>query len=188
MRTRLRPACLAGLAVAVLAMCGCVAPEPVAVPTPDASATPLFASDEEALAAATEAYARYVAVSDQILIDGGLKPERLLEVATQAVFEKQSEGYQIAFERGWRSTGGTVVDSVTLQDFASNAVEGTDIVTVYACIDVSKVDVVDASGASVVSDSRPDRSPYEASFDAVNGTSTKLVLSGEKIWTGENFC
>ena len=54
--------------VLALVVAGCAAtPSPTAAPTPSADAAdPIFASDEEALAAAVEAYERYRAVSQQI--------------------------------------------------------------------------------------------------------------------------
>ena len=59
----------AALAVA-LVLVGCVPTTTPASPAPRPSATPVFATEAEALAAATEAYAAYVRVSDQILADG----------------------------------------------------------------------------------------------------------------------
>ena len=51
-----------------LGMGGCVAPTPDPTPSTSAapSASPLFNSDEEALAAATEAYAAYLAASNAV--------------------------------------------------------------------------------------------------------------------------
>ena len=48
----------AALAV-VLLLTGCSLASPEVAPTPTPSATPVFASEEEALAAAEEAYAAY---------------------------------------------------------------------------------------------------------------------------------
>ncbi|HEX3679638.1 MAG TPA: hypothetical protein VHU90_07950, partial [Galbitalea sp.] len=62
-----------GILVAVTAMlvlAGCVQPPPPVIPTSGPSAAPVFASDAAALAAAKKAYLAYLAVSDQILIDG----------------------------------------------------------------------------------------------------------------------
>ena len=174
--------------VTVLLLAGCVPREPVITPEPDPASTPVFASDDEALAAATEAYARYLEVSDQILADGGASPDRLKTVSTLEWFEKQVPGFEDARDRGLRSVGSTTFDTVSLQQYDSKSVDGIGIVRIYLCIDVSAVDVVDASGNSVVSDTRPDRSAVEVSFDtSEEGASIVLVASVDQ-WSGQDFC
>jgi hypothetical protein len=183
---RVRTHLLLIVAVLTLAMISaCTQPPTPVEPTTDPTATPLFATDDEALAAATEAYAKYQKVSDEILIDGGAHPERLLDVATQDFLDVQIIGYQQAEANGLRSTGGSMVDSTSLQFYDPNSVSGEAVVGIYGCADVSRVDVVDASGASVVSPGRPDRSPFEAVFDS---SSEGLKLAKEDPWSGSNFC
>lgn len=186
MRTPFRLPAVTLVLVAALAVSGCTPDKPAPVPSVSQSGTPLFASDEEALAAAEEAYAAYLAVSDRILMDGGANPERLLEVATSSVLEAQLDGFETAAANGWRSTGGTVVGNVSLERYDPNEIEAT--VLVYACIDVSLVDVLDSSGHSVVSEARPNRTPVESTFDASETTASRLLLSGEIPWSGANFC
>ena len=180
-----RSAAVAVVLVAALAATGC-APDPAAPHTPAPTSTPLFASDEEALAAAEEAYAAYLAVADQILADGGKAPERLLKVATQAVLDSQIEGYATAAKNGWVSKGRTVLDSVSLERYDPHQIK--EAISIYGCVDLTAVDVVDATGTSVVSPTRPNRSPFEITLDLVGTPASQLVVSGEKPWTGENFC
>ncbi|WP_411700093.1 hypothetical protein [Conyzicola sp.] len=186
MRTKRRSALVTLVLVAALAATGCAPEGPVADDTPTPTSTPLFASDEEALAAAKEAYAAYLAMTDQIFADGGKDPERLLDVATQQIFDAQVEGYKTAADNGWTGTGQTKLDSVSLQEYDANRV--TAAVRIYGCVDLSEVDVVDATGATVVSPSRPDRSPTEISFDVDGKTNARLIVSGERPWSGDNFC
>jgi len=185
MRTILRPAAAVVVLVAALAATACTpAPQPPRTPAP--SSTPLFASDEEALAAAEEAYAAYLAVSDQIFKDGGRDPHRLLDVATPQVLSAQMGGYAMAASNGWVSKGETKLDTVSLQKYDPDTKEGT--ITIYGCVDLSSVEVIDSAGVSVVSPTRPDRSPFEVAFDRQESSSPQLLVSGEKPWTGENFC
>lgn len=186
MRTSFRLAAVTLVFAAALSASGCTPDPPTPKPPATATDAPLFASDEEALAAAEEAYAAYLAVSDQILMESGSDPERLLKVATKSVFEAQLEGYKMTASKGWTSTGGTTVDSVSLERYEPSAEES--VVIVYACIDVSKVDVFDVTGTSVVSDARPDRTPVESTFDVSRDSDSRLLLSGEVPWSGENFC
>jgi len=178
-------AAIGALAVALTTLSGCGTDTPVEIPTQQPTSTPIFASDEEALAAAQEAYAAYVTTSDSILADGGREPERLKEVATASLYEQELVGYKQIASDGYRGVGSSTFDSVTLQSFQPSSEDGKKVVVIYVCSDVSATDVVDASGNSVISGTRPNRTPFEASFDLVDG---RLIASGNDVWTGENFC
>jgi hypothetical protein len=168
--------------VAALLASGCAPSDPQPTPGPSPSATPLFESDEEALAAAEEAYAAYLRVSDQILMDGGTGSERLLEVATEEVLANEEEGYEKARAAGLRSTGGSTFNRLRLQKFDSHQL------SVYLCKDVSTVDVVDANGVSVVPEDRPAQYPLSVTFLPPFDGSHSLVVSEVADWDGENFC
>jgi hypothetical protein len=180
---------VAALAITVaLAVTGCVATPGGTKPTPSPSATPLFHSDEEALGAAEEAYAAYLRVSDQILMDGGKKPERLLEVATKDVLNQEQLGYEKARTLGHKSTGGSTYDQMRIQDINADPSANHAVVTVYVCDDVSAVDIVDSNGKSVVSPERPDRFPTSVTFDLDATTPPSLIVASVDEWTGADFC
>ncbi|MBB5633881.1 hypothetical protein BKA04_002104 [Cryobacterium mesophilum] len=174
--------------LAILLLAGCVPSEPVISPPPEPHSTPIFASDEDALAAATEAYAKYLAVSDQILSDGGKGEERLLTVATREWAELQNEGFAEAREKGWHSTGTTTFDSLRIEQYDSHAVQGAPIMRAYVCIDVSSVDVLDARGVSVVSTDRPDRSPAEIAYSWFEKPNRGILIAHIDPWGGRDFC
>ena len=71
-------AALAAAGALALVLTGCVgSPAPTPSPTPT-EAAPIFASDEEALAAAVKAYELYTrSVASQVTDDGGVEPERV---------------------------------------------------------------------------------------------------------------
>src|SRR5690554_1538774 len=77
-----RLATLAATAVAVALLTGCATETPAITPAPDPAVTPVFASDEEALAAAVEAYEAYWYALSEILEDAGSGEERIDEFAT----------------------------------------------------------------------------------------------------------
>jgi len=171
--------------VAALAVGGCVDNEPDPTQSPDPSPTPLFESDEEALAAAEEAYGRYQAVSDAILMDGGSDPDRLLEVATDEKLAYEDVGYAEFRAGGLRSTGGSTFDRMTLQ----NRTDGDDpYVSVYVCDDVTAVDILGPDGISVVAASRPDRFARTVELVPASNENDQLIVSSIDEWTGENFC
>ena len=186
MRSEMRRLGAAAAVVAAVLCLGACAPEdPGPKPSPDPTSTPLFASDEEALAAAEEAYGRYQAVSDAILIDGGTNTDRLLEVATSEKLAYEEAGYEDFRANGYRSTGGSTFDRMTLQN-RNDGVES--FVSVYVCDDVTAVDIVGPDGVSVVASNRPDRFPRTVDFIPAEIGRAALIVSVIDEWTGENFC
>lgn len=181
----LRPAVLL---TATLLLAGCMPPEPIVTAPPEPEVTPIFASEEEALAAATEAYAKYLEVADQILADGGNDPERILSVATPEWAAAQYDDYARARAEKLHSTGATTFDSVALQNYDRGAVSGVAIVRIYACIDVSAVDVFDENGKSLVIDTRPNRAPFEVEFEESKPPPKRLLVADEVPWGGQDFC
>jgi len=168
------------LLLPLVVLAGCVGP-PVVTPVPTPTATPVFASDEEALAAAEEAYAAYVAVADSILSEGGAQPDRLSDVATGEFLEVSLAGFKSAQTQGIHSIGRTVVKSTTLQAYYPNS-GPMGLVVIYTCDDISAVDVVDASGVSVVKVDRPPQTTFAVTFDLVDGD---LRISNREAWSNE---
>jgi hypothetical protein len=188
MRTKSRILGIALAAALALGLVGCVEPAPVVIPTSQPDSKPVFATDAAALAAAKKAYVAYLAVSDEVLEDKGANPTRLLRVATPGVLKTELPGFAEAKARNWRSTGGTVIDNIELQSYSPDAPKGRSIISVYACIDVSKVGVFDAKGHSVVSPGRPPASTFQATFDLVKVREASLIISGEQPWQGTGIC
>ncbi|TFD29046.1 hypothetical protein [Cryobacterium cryoconiti] len=189
MRTVTRHLSLSLVLLAALSLAGC-APEPA----PQASETtaptdaPVFASDAEALAAATEAYAAYLAMSDKILAEGGNDPDRIRAFASQKLAEIEMEGYANFRSKGLKSVGESRFSDLILQDESPSDIAGLGAVTTYLCSDVSQVDVVDTNGVSVVADSRPDFTPFIVSFDLVSRDPVALIVASADVWEGAGVC
>lgn len=176
-------AVVAALAVAAVgALTGCVPGKPAVTPAPTStSGSPVFASDEEALAAAEEAYRAYTRISDQILNEGGVGPERILDVASGEFGEQESVGLAEFASNGWKSTGSSDVTNFVAQ---SVNLDGSPVVIAYVCVDVSAVNVVDSTGISVVSATRPDTQAFEVTFDGA----TSLLPIAREVWSGGGVC
>lgn len=161
------------LAASAFALTGC-SPE-AAVPSapPSAEAEPLFASDEEALAAAEAAYAEYLDVTNRILQNGGQGGEDIERLVSEAVLAEELEGFKYWQENGWRSVGGTELESASLQQ-VSRLESGAEVIA-FMCLSYETVDVVDAAGQSQVPPDRPPLATYEA----------VLVFDGPDTWTLE---
>ena len=183
MRPKFRAAAVALVLVGALSASGRASEAPAADPTPTPSATPLFASDEEALAAAEEAYAAYLAVTDEIYAEGGAGIEKLATVTAGKQLSEDTRGFAEVERLGLHSIGATTYDGVELQQFDRESEEGKGVVTIYVCQDVSLVDVFDASGSSVVRTNRPDRTRFEVKFDGDSESSgLSLRVSGVVPW------
>lgn len=170
--------------LAVLLVAGCVPGEPVITPEPDPGVTPVFASDEEALAAATEAYARYLEVSDQITAEGGANPERLEPYVTPEQWAEELAGMKEWSDSGNMSVGASTFDRVTLQQYTSDP----DLyqLTVYLCVDVSAVKVLDSTGSDVTRDDRINRYPLEVGFEA--SAPDDVLIARSEVWLDASYC
>jgi len=176
----------AALAVA-LVLVGCVPTTSPTSPAPRPSTTPVFATDAEALAAATKAYAAYVRVSDEILADGGNNPERIEQVASGEALDGALAGYSDFRQRGLHSVGDSKVGHVSLQKFSPESVSGKNLVTIYACLDVEGVDVLDQTGTSVVSTQRPPRQTFQVSVDW-RESKQQLFVTSRNPWVSGGIC
>jgi hypothetical protein len=185
---------LAALALGLLvAVSGCSGTNPSYAPPPPPGsgappAEPLFASDEEALEAATAAYRAYYAVSDRILDDGGVNPERIIDLVSKPIYEFEAEGYEKFVAQKYRSVGTTSLDSFVLQRYTGIGGNSEALIAIYACIDISATDVLDENNVSVALPDRQNRFAYEASFSAQADGSLPLILTEEELWTGADFC
>jgi hypothetical protein len=161
------------LLLITLVLAGCTQPDPMPTPPPTPSASPVFASDEEALAAAEEAYGKYLAAADEVINDGGSQPERILEFVSEDLYEQELAGYKRLSESGWHGVGNTVF-SLTLQQYDNKSV------VVYACDDLGATDIVDQEGVSVVKPGRVLVVPYEVEFDPTDS----MRLIRKEVWEG----
>jgi len=182
-------AVLASAGALVLALTGCIgAPAPSSVPTsvPSSSPEPIFASDEEALAAAEAAYREYLATIDTIAAEGFASFDALNSAVTP-----DHRGEVIASLESLRTAGLTPVGATTF-DSASlvETVQTQDIadVSLYLCLDVSGVRVMDRSGADVTSSERDDRSPMQVQFESAAVGDPRLLVASEEPWNGDDFC
>jgi hypothetical protein len=175
-----------------LAASGCAAtPEPVPpapAPSPTASAVLVFASNEEALAAATEAYAAYQELATLVFSEGGENADRLKSVSSGSFEELLLMEFNDTRAAGHRSTGKTTFDNLRLQQVNENATDGKGVVIIYLCSDVSQVDVLDASDVSQVNDGRLERIAFEVGFDWEPGQVGVLTVSSRYVWDRGGVC
>ena len=175
-----------GGAVAVVGMlllsgCGGSDPMPTLPPTP--SSTPVFASEEEALAAAEEAYAAYLAMSNLISSEGGADPERIAPFVSESRLADELEGFE-TYQNLQIHTAGTDTYEVRELQRVDETEAGAEVV-VYVCWDASAVRVIDASGMDVTPASREVRALLEVVLVTVD-RQLPLVLDSDTAWPSES--
>jgi hypothetical protein len=127
--------------------------------SPTTSSSPSSPSDA-ASAAATDAVRSYFAVVDQLRSDPAVDLKKLKSVATSAQLNAVETLISRQRDEGQRQTGTTALDELEVQsvnlDNSDPKAGKVPTVVIDVCWDVTKVDVLDKSGKSIVSSDRPD--------------------------------
>lgn len=187
LRARVVRVMLGALVVASLA--GCAAspvPAPTASTTPDAAA-PLFASDEEALAAAEAAYAAYLAASDATMAQGDGDLREISLVVSEAYLAEIAPSFEDLAAKGLHTTGKAKFDSVSLVH-QSIRTDGTGSQQIYVCQDISDVGVIGADGVLQPSTDRQERLSLIVTFVAGAPNRETLLVEGSEVWAGSDIC
>ncbi len=166
-----------------LALVGCTPTTVIPPAGPPSEEVPLFASDEEALAAATEAYEEFLAVSSQILQDGGAEPERARPHLSDSVFAEELAGYEQFSQSGFRLIGQSRITNAVLQQWTQYDLNAEIIA--YFCVSLEGTDVVNGSGESIVTADRPEQSVFEI---VLTGSRSDLVIERKQVWSDESAC
>jgi hypothetical protein len=164
---------------------GAPAAPPSATPS-ETSVEPIFASDEEALAAAVEAYDRYRAISAEISRDGGEAPERIDVSVTPEYARALHEEFAALNEVGLRMEGTTTIDSISLAEWYGES--SVAHVSLYLCRDVSGSRVVGPDSKDVTPVDRRERTPLVAALVSGSGDPRELLVDGVEVWSGDDFC
>lgn len=171
MRARVLRAGLALLVAATL-LVACVpdtnGPDNTATPTETPEPTP---TDEELLAEAQTAYEGYLAATAEMFAAETVDYTILSPWASDTVATADA-----ATETELRAQGIRTIGSLTLLTFELVEVTGPDEVVAAACVDITTMTFVDASGNDVSPRDRPDRSPFSLWFER-NGTESQLRLT-----------
>ncbi|MBC7723362.1 MAG: hypothetical protein H7146_01250 [Burkholderiaceae bacterium] len=184
--TRARRTLALAVAIGVAAMLsGCVDPSTAADPSVSPSVSRVFASEEEALKAATDAYAAYTLLSSAIAIEGGKDAERIAAATQGNAYLAALRAFQGLQERGERGVGAPTYDTVSVQTF-----DGAGHVSLYLCLDTSSTDVVDVTGKSTVAVGRTTRRPLVVSFEPNPDAdpSSTLLVTDSTTWQNDDFC
>lgn len=137
---------------------------------------PIFASDEEALAAAEEALNRYLDASFAYR-RGEVGRSTVLELvsADRAV---QEVGDLDEFDAsGLHYEGDVAIEAVRLNSLTTSA-GGLPHVVIEYCLDVSAIRILDADGKDVTPRDREGQAPYQSSFIGDPAAPPQLLFEG----------
>jgi hypothetical protein len=167
----------------MLLLSGCGGGDPIPTLPPTPTATPIFASEEEALAAAEEAYAAYSEMSDLISSEGGVDPERIRPFVTAERFDDELRGFSTLRESNLHIQGEATLEVLELQRY--DEVGGEVEVVFYACWDASASRVINSAGEDVTPSDRDDRLVLEVLVRTVD-RQLPLVLESDEAWPGQD--
>lgn len=182
---RSAPPLVALALAATVLLSGCVPQAPDINPPPELTTEPVFASDEEALAAATDAYKAYLAMSDLISQEGGKDPERIAPFVTEEWLPNEVEALQSIEQRNRKLIGNTAFDTVSVQQVQQLA-DGVAVVVIYACIDFTNSWLVESDGSRVIAAGGQTRWPFEVSF--VGKSASELAVERHEEWSSSDYC
>jgi len=189
MRIHSRRLLVGTLVLVPFLMVGCAAAsDPQLTDSPVQTApAPVFASNEEALAAATQAYGAYLAMSDQITGEGGARGERIAPFVTASYLPELLDGFDSFASQNRFSKGASGFDTISLARYADDS-RGSASILLYLCADITAIHVYDASGVDQTNSDRPNRIPEQLEFVSDGANSRNLLLKAEDTWGGKNFC
>ena len=171
---------------AILLLPGCTGDAPIVLPSPESSTTPVFATDEEALAAAEAAYGEYLAASNAITGAEAADPQTVSPYIHPDYLPEILESITQLRQDKVHSSGPLTFDSATLQQYEDD-MQGPITVAVYLCVDAGGARLLDESNKDVTPPGRADRVPLEVTFESEERT-TNLLMKSSDMWTGEDFC
>lgn len=183
------------LMLAAVSACGGGDPDPPATAEPSSSpsspttsAAPSSPSDE-ASAGATDAVRSYFTVVDQLRSDPAADLKKLKSVATSAQLNAVTTLIDRSRDEGQRQTGTTAINELQVQsvnlDNSDPKAGKVPTVVIDVCWDVSKVDVLDKSGKSIVSPNRPDTGWTR--YTVANYRYTADPTGGWRVATGQDL-
>lgn len=173
--------CLLGAA----ALTGCTPTAPP--PTPSPTLTAIFASEDEALAAATDVFAAYLAAYDSAMASGGKDLGQVREYVGNDYFAELSEPGTVV-TNGWHTSGVSTFEVRNVAVFARSA--DTASIELNICRDVSGIRVLDTSDRDVTPPDREARVPLTVSFlsSDLSSPNSELTIVRVESWLDSDAC
>lgn len=180
-------ATVTGGVLLLFALTACVPSPDVVLPAEPSLGQPVFASDEEALAAAVAAYTGYLNVAGEIGADSGKGAERMRPFVTDDQYAHEIESFGGLEHAGEFQTGFAKVTKETLQQVWEDPT-GVANVIAYFCVDLSEVRFLDSNGLDITNSERADLGQVEVLFISSGGEAPELLIAEVTPWLGHGMC
>lgn len=175
-----RTAAIAALACA-LALTACTTATPEPKPSASSSA-PVFATDEEALAAAEESLRQFWDAFNLIRQEGGVEPERLAPFVSGDLGDGFLLGIEEFHEAGRSQVGDVIFDPPKLQQVITTS-EKTAVM-LYVCMDYGDRVVLDPTGVEIDLSEVPDRTLFEVTMEtATSDEKPHFTMTRMEPWS-----
>ncbi|MEV8253748.1 hypothetical protein AB0O95_07255 [Rhodoglobus sp. NPDC076762] len=163
----------------VASLSGCVPSDPV-LPQPTSTFVAPYATDEEALAAAEEAYAEYTRVSLETYREGVTDPTALSSVASGEHLVELLEEFEERVADGRYLVGDESFDQVVLQRYSRDS-SPNEVIAVYLCDDLSELSIY-RDGEKIGPEAPVTAMTMQVVFD-LSPDSNTLLVSARDIWS-----
>jgi hypothetical protein len=164
----------------------CAGPARIPAPPPPAAEVPLFATDEEALEAATAAYAEYLIASGALAQEPAASPVNIAPLVTAEYLEDFSRSLSSIREAGLKTEGSTTVVNTQLQQHFED-LTGTTVV-IYVCLDVSGVRAFDDAGLDQTPADRALLVGLEVGLFSPSELRGELLVASSQAWEVGALC
>lgn len=168
------------LALAAAAMGGCAGPASPPPPEP----APLFASDEEAFAAAEATYRAYEDASNAVDLSAPESFQPMFDLTAGDFNAMERKGLARLHAEGITKQGETRVIYVEAQHLAADHSR----IEIAVCSDVSAVNLLDATGSSTVNPDRLDVQPFTVFLERAQVSPTGWFIIGISAHEGTARC
>jgi len=175
------------LALALLALTACTgtAPEPRPITS---TIAPILENEEQALAAGTLAYQKYLEVWNAIILDGGTDAARIDMVTVGELNAFEHESLTALAGLGWTFSGGISLDTFQVREWYAAPDAAGVLIVGSACVDLSASQAVDSTGQSVVQPDRPRTRTWEVHVALGGKDQAAYVLSEHQVAKEGSTC
>ncbi len=136
----------------------------------------------------TETYQQFLDISNTILHEGGINPERIEAVASPDVVAIEYEAYSRMRDGGYSTRGDIGLSGVQVREFYSSPDSLGVVARAFACEIIDSVEIFDANGQP---QPQPDRQPavgfgISLGVDPVN--SDRFIITSKDAEEGASSC
>lgn len=171
-----------GSALLLALLSGCAPSDASTPPEPTATFVAPYATDEEALAAAEEAYVEYLRVTGALYSEGQLDPVTLSSVASGEHLDELIDEFEKLEADGEYILGEQTFDQMVLQRYSKDG-SAREIIAVYLCDDLSRLSFY--SDGSKLGPAEPlAPAQMQVVFDYSMASET-LLVSVRDIWSNK---